>query len=74
MCLNPSDIGDDMLTFYIKEWPDGTATLMTAQGHTLWTFHDVDAAKLACRDWYKLHESHVGNMTELRYATMLEAS
>ncbi len=44
------------MTFYIKIWPDNTATLMTQWGQVLWTFPNPDEAMAACREWYALHE------------------
>jgi len=38
------------MTFYIKQWPNGNATLMTDTGAVLWTFTSIDEAKNACRD------------------------
>ncbi|MFQ5488743.1 MAG: hypothetical protein ACE5ET_09915 [Gammaproteobacteria bacterium] len=44
------------MTFYIKAWPDNSATLMTELGQILWTFPTLDDALNACRDWYSMHE------------------
>lgn len=43
------------MDFYIREWADGHATLMTEQGHVLWTFPGVDEAQSACREWYNIN-------------------
>lgn len=43
------------MAFYIKAWPDNTATLMTAMGQVLWTFPTVEEAAQACRDWYSVN-------------------
>lgn len=43
------------MNFYIKEWPNKTATLMLSNGCTLFTFRSVDDAVLACKDWYRCH-------------------
>lgn len=43
------------MNFYIKTWPDDTATLMTANGQVLWSFHSLDDAVSVCREWYGLH-------------------
>lgn len=40
------------MTFFIKEWPNKTATLMADNGAVLWTFSSVDEAQKVCRDWY----------------------
>ena len=45
--------------FYIKEWPNKTATLMTEGGAVLWTFHSAEEALQVCRDWYQVHEENV---------------
>lgn len=45
--------------FYIKEWADGTATLMAKNGAVLWTFPGVGEAQQVCRDWYQVHEESV---------------
>ena len=35
----------------IKEWSNGTATVMTTNGHVVWTFSSVEKARQACREW-----------------------
>ena len=40
------------MTFFIREWPNKTATLMADNGAVLWTFASVDEAQKVCRDWY----------------------
>ena len=50
--------------FYIKEWSDGTATLMTKTGAVLWTFYSVEDAQQVCRDWYQVHQEDVDYYTE----------
>ena len=54
--------------FYIKEWPNKTATLMTEDGVVLWTFPNVDEARKVWRDWYKIQEDrilyHIGYLAE----------
>lgn len=45
--------------FYIKEWPDKTATLMAKNGAVLWTFPSVGEAQQVCRDWYQVHKEDV---------------
>lgn len=41
------------MNFYIKEWPDNTATLITERGRVVWTFASVDEAREAAEnsDW-----------------------
>lgn len=43
------------MTFYIKAWPDNTATLMTEIGQILWTFPSVEEAAQACQEWYDIN-------------------
>lgn len=38
------------MNFYIKEWPDDTATLMTEHGHVVWIFPSVEEAEAAARN------------------------
>ncbi len=38
------------MTFYIKEWPDNTATLLTDSGRVVWTFISVEEAADGCYD------------------------
>lgn len=38
------------MNFYIKEWPDDTATLMTERGHVIWIFPSVEEAEAAARN------------------------
>jgi hypothetical protein len=44
------------MKFYIKEWQDGTATLMTGSGQVLWTFSSVKDAEFVCKEWYRAQE------------------
>ncbi|MHB8743125.1 MAG: hypothetical protein ACYC9L_08340 [Sulfuricaulis sp.] len=39
------------MKFFIKEWPDTTATLMTEHGQVIWTFSSMQAAIKACAEW-----------------------
>jgi len=43
------------MEFYIREMPNGTATLMTRDELYLFTFRDLDSARRACEDWYRIH-------------------
>jgi ABC-type multidrug transport system ATPase subunit len=45
--------------FYIKEWPNKTATLMSDHGTVLWTFHNVEEAQEVCREWYRVQEGEI---------------
>jgi hypothetical protein len=47
------------MEFYIREWDDGHATLMTEQGHVLWTFGCVEEAQSACHEWSCIHQENV---------------
>lgn len=44
------------MNFYIKEWPNKMATLMTDDGVVLWTFSNADEARKVCHDWRKLQK------------------
>lgn len=44
------------MEFYIREWADNTASLITRDGHQLRTFASVDSALAACREWYRVSE------------------
>ncbi|GMQ88400.1 MAG: hypothetical protein BMS9Abin08_1643 [Gammaproteobacteria bacterium] len=50
------------MEFYIREMPDGTATLMTRDGLYLFTFRNLDSARRACEDWYRMHGHEVGEI------------
>lgn len=39
---------------YIKEWPNRTASIITADGQVIWTFSSSEAARRACREWHSL--------------------
>ena len=45
--------------FYIKEWSNKTATLMSDNGTVLWTFHSVEEAQAVCKEWYRIQEDRV---------------
>lgn len=38
------------MIFYIKEWPDNTATLMNETGRVVWTFASVEEAADSCHE------------------------
>ena len=40
------------MKFYIKEWVDETATLMTEMGYVLAYFSLISDAQTACDEWY----------------------
>ena len=44
------------MCFYIKEWPDNTATLMTERGHVIWIFPSVEEAEDAVEDCDEIAE------------------
>ena len=44
------------MCFYIKEWPDNTATLMTERGHEIWIFPSVEEAEAAADDCDEIAE------------------
>jgi hypothetical protein len=39
---------------YIKEWPNKTASIITAEGQVIWTFSSIESARQACREWHSL--------------------
>lgn len=51
--------------FYIKEWPNKTATLMAENGTVMWTFHSAAEARNVVREWYKAQEDDINY--ELHY-------
>lgn len=50
--------------FYIKEWPNKTATLMLENGTILWTFHNVEEAQKVCIEWYRIQDGDVSYYLE----------
>jgi hypothetical protein len=42
--------------FYIKEWPDKTATLMARDGAVLWTFSSEEEAQNVCQEWHQMYK------------------
>jgi len=54
--------------FYIKEWSNKTATLMTEDGVVLWTYPSVDAARKVWSEWYNIQQDrmnyHLGFIRE----------
>ena len=44
------------MVFYIKEWPDNTATLLGKDGAVLWTFSSVEEAQHVCQEWYQVYK------------------
>jgi len=42
---------------YIREWPNGTATIMSDNGQVIWTFSNTAGARRACSDWHNLVDS-----------------
>lgn len=47
------------MIFFIKEWPNRTATLMADNGAVLWTFSNVSEARKVCDEWYKVQGERV---------------
>lgn len=39
------------MKFFIKRWPDDTATLMTESGQVIWTFSNMQEAIQGCTEW-----------------------
>lgn len=52
------------MCFYIKEWPNKTATLMSDNGTVLWTFHTVEEAQEVCREWFQIQEGDISYYLE----------
>lgn len=42
------------MNFYIKEWPDNTATLMTERGQVVWIFPSVEEAEEAAENGHEI--------------------
>jgi hypothetical protein len=42
------------MRIYIKEWPNKTASIITAEGQVIWTFSCSETARQACREWRSL--------------------
>ena len=42
------------MNVYIQEWPNKTASLLTANGQVIWTFSSTAEAQQACRDWHSV--------------------
>ena len=47
------------MDFYITEWADKSAALISREGHHLCTFKDVDSALVACGEKYGITANHV---------------
>jgi len=43
--------GGEFMTFYIKEWPNKNAILMTHDGVVIGTFRNADEARRVWQDW-----------------------
>ena len=39
------------MKFFIKRWPDDTATLMTESGQVIWTFGSMEEAIEGSTEW-----------------------
>jgi hypothetical protein len=42
------------MRFFIKEWPNKTATLLAENGTVLWTFSNVEEAENVAKDWCRV--------------------
>ena len=42
------------MRFFIKEWPNKTATLLSENGTVLWTFSNADEAEKVAKDWCRV--------------------
>jgi len=54
------------MEFFIRELPDGKATLMTQDGLYLFTFRNLNRARKACEDWYRVHCDEAGEINGMR--------
>ena len=43
------------MEFTIQQLPNGKATLMTGDGLYLFTFRDLESARQACENWYRIN-------------------
>lgn len=54
--------------FYIKEWPNNSAALMSEDGVVLWSFASVEEARKVWREWYNIQQDriqyHLGYLRE----------
>jgi len=48
-----------IMFFFIKEWPNRSATLMAENGTVLWTFASVEEARRVCNEWYRVQGEQV---------------
>ena len=39
------------MNYYIKKWPQNTATVFNEKGEVIWTFTSVEVATQACLDY-----------------------
>lgn len=58
------------MNFYIKEWPDSTATLMTEHGRVVWTFSSVEEA---AEDGYEIAEHEAPMLIKVNTVPRLKA-
>ncbi len=47
------------MRFYIKEWADKSASIITAHGQRLFTFSSVESALIACARSYNITDAQV---------------
>jgi len=48
------------MRFFIKEWPNKSATLMAENGTVLWTFANAEAAEKVCKNWSQVQKDNPG--------------
>jgi hypothetical protein len=54
------------MRFFIKEWPNKTATLLAENGTVLWTFSNAQEAEKVAKDWCRVQgENHVYHLDSL---------
>ena len=49
------------MKFFIKEWPDETASLMSENGSVIAYFPSIDDAIDVCHEWYQLTDIDISN-------------
>ena len=54
--------------FYLKEWPNHSASLLSEDGVVLWTFPTIEEARKVWHDWYRVQQDgvhyHLGYLRE----------
>lgn len=48
------------MRFFIKEWPNKSATLLAENGAVLWTFANAAEAEKVCQNWSRVQKDNPG--------------